>query len=268
LPKRDALYVRSSGAQDTFLYSGMMSSSQTQKAITKLVTWNIRGLNNPVKRNKIFTHLEKMKSEIVFMQETHMLNKEYLKLKRGGFTQVYHSGSGGTFRGVAILLHRNIQFVESKAITDKNGRYLIIQEKLFNLPVILANIYAHNWDNAQFFKDVFSLLPQLDTHSLILGGDFNCVLHQSLDRSSPRTNIGSKSAQCINSFLLEYGMIDPWRFKYPTQKQISFFSSVHHTYSRIDYFLMDRKLLSLLSSVEYESIVISDHIPVTGFIAG
>lgn len=49
---------------------------------------------------------------------------------------------------------------------------------------------------------------------------------------------------------------------YPSSKQFSFYSPVHRTYSRIDYFLLDRKLLSLMTQVEYDCIVISDHSPV------
>lgn len=38
--------------------------------------------------------------------------------------------------------------------------------------------------------------------------------------------------------------------------------SFHKSYSRIDYFLLDRQLLPLLTLIDYKSIVISDHCPV------
>lgn len=41
-----------------------------------------------------------------------------------------------------------------------------------------------------------------------------------------------------------------------------FFSQVHQTYSRVDYFVIDQKLLPMISQVEYVSIVISDRCPV------
>ena len=46
------------------------------------------------------------------------------------------------------------------------------------------------------------------------------------------------------------------------QKHIPFSHLAHQSYSRIDYFLLDRRILSTLNSVEYESMVISDHSPV------
>lgn len=135
-----------------------------------------------------------------------MLNKDHAKLHRGGFTQIYHSNFNSKSRGVAVIIHRNVQFVEKATVMDKNGRYVIIQGKLFNIPVVLANVYAPNWDNVPFFSDLFSLLPSLDTYNLI--SDLNRVLHPTLDRSSSMIIAESKSAQCISSFLQTYGLSD------------------------------------------------------------
>ena len=48
------------------------------------------------------------------------------------------------------------------------------------------------------------------------------------------------------------------RFFNPSTKQFSFFSHVHGTFSRIDFFLIDHKLSSVTSS-SHNPIVISDH---------
>ena len=137
-----------------------------------------------------------------------------------------------------------MQFEESKSIRDKNGRYIIIQGKLFNKPVVLANVYAPNWDDVDFFRNLFSLLPGLDSHELILGGDLNCVLDSVLDCSGSKVTTPNKSASCINTFLQAYGVVDPWRCKYPNSKQFSFFSPVHQTYSRIDCFFNRPKTIA------------------------
>lgn len=129
----------------------------TDRASTVLVSWNVRGLNQPVKRSKVFSHLNKLKAEVVYLQETNLLNKDQAKLCRGGFTQMFHSDFSHKSRGVTILLHKNVLFEVSNVIKDKNGRYVIVQGKLFNRPVVLANIYAPNWDNVDFFRNFFSL---------------------------------------------------------------------------------------------------------------
>lgn len=109
-------------------------------------------------------------------------------------------------------------FKESKVITDKEGRFVIVQGELFNVPVVLVNLYAPNWD-VKFFSDLFARLPDPNSHQLLLGGDFNCVLHPALDRSKSLSGALSKSARCVNNFLQTYGMVDTWKYKNPTSRQ-------------------------------------------------
>ena len=42
----------------------------TDRADTMLVSWNVRGLNQPAKRSRVFSQLNKLKAEIVYLQET------------------------------------------------------------------------------------------------------------------------------------------------------------------------------------------------------
>jgi hypothetical protein len=92
--------------------------------------------------------------------------------------------------------------VSSKVISDTNVRYIIVMGKLFSSQVILANLYGPNWDDAQLFSDLIATLPDLNSHHLMLGGDFNCLLNPSLDRSRRKpNNVISKSGAVINSFL-------------------------------------------------------------------
>ena len=49
----------------------------------KIVSWNVKGMNSPVKRNKVFNHLTHLNTKIAFLQETHLLPSDHLKLRRG-----------------------------------------------------------------------------------------------------------------------------------------------------------------------------------------
>lgn len=42
----------------------------------KSVSWNVRGINSPIKRNKILKHLKKLKADVCMLQETHFLESE------------------------------------------------------------------------------------------------------------------------------------------------------------------------------------------------
>uniref|UniRef100_A0AAY4A9I4 Endonuclease/exonuclease/phosphatase domain-containing protein n=1 Tax=Denticeps clupeoides TaxID=299321 RepID=A0AAY4A9I4_9TELE len=115
--------------------------------------------------------------------------------------QTYHSSFSGKARGVAILLHKTVPFVHTSVVSDPNGRFVIVTGQIHNISVALINIYAPNYDDEGFFKRLFSLIPDLSTHYLILGGDFNCWLNPHLDRSSSAVCAPSRSAKVILSFM-------------------------------------------------------------------
>lgn len=142
--------------------------------------------------------------------------------------RAFHSKFNAKCRGVAILIHREVQFVQTNTIQDKDVQFIIVQGHLFNLPVVLACVYAANWDNATFFTDFFSLLPELNSHQ-VLGGDLNCVLDPTMDRSRAVPGTLSKSPETINAFLQAYGVIDAWRYRNPVSRQYSFFSPAHNS---------------------------------------
>lgn len=108
---------------------------------------------------------------------------------------------------------------------------------------------------------LLSSLPNMDTHYLILG-DLNCVMNTQLDRSSPRVTSLSKMATTLQSFMVDYGSCDPWRSLHKDTRVYSFYSHVHHAYSRIDFFFIDEVLLPSVHVTEYSATVISDHFPV------
>lgn len=231
------------------------------------LTWNCRGINNPVKRSKVLHHLHQLNAHIIFLQETHLKVSQHSSLRCRWVGQVFHSSFQSKARGVAILLHRSVPFTCSNVIADRNGRYVIVSGRLFNTNVLLVNIYAPNWDNGDFFKSVFSTLPDMSSHMLIIGGDLNCWLDPHLDRSSTNPTALSTSARVVRTFMSDYAVSDPWRLFNPSSKVFSFFSPVHHTFTRIDYFLVDDRLLHSISSCSYNPIVISDHAPVTMVVA-
>lgn len=227
------------------------------------VSWNVKSLNHPVKRKKVFTHLKQLNIDIAFLQETHLRTIDHSRLKGGWAGQMYHSNFHSKARGTAILIDKNTPFTMTSVEADPAGRFIIVVGQLYAFPVILANVYAPNWDNPMFFSNFFSRLPNMTSHHLILGGDMNCALSPVLDRSSPKKTSLSKSAKSIRLFLKSYGVADVWRFRNPTSREYSFFSPVHKTYSRIDNFFLDKRLLPLITKCDYRAIVISDHGPLT-----
>lgn len=117
----------------------------------------------------------------------------------------------------------------------------------------------HQTAMTNFFEKLFLTIPKIDNGYLIIGGDFNLVLDVTLDRSSTNPQTLSRSAGVVKDFMCQCGLSDAWRFHFPHTRSYSFFSNVHHTYTRIDYFLLDNRLLPKVKTCSYTSIIISDH---------
>lgn len=228
----------------------------------RFVSWNVKGLNSPFKRKKIIGHLQQLNTRIAFIQETHLKLSDHLKLRFGWVGQIYHSSFNSKARGVAILVHKNVPLSVTNVISDPNGRFIIVSGKISGNGIVLVNVYGPNWDNEDFFKKLFFSLPDLNGSQLIIGGDFNCCLDPLLDRSSNKPHHLSKSSKAIHMFMEQYKVSDVWRYFNPDAKQFSFFSPVHGTFSRIDFFLVDNNLLPIVNACSYTPIVISDHAPV------
>ena len=99
--------------------------------------------------------------------------------------------------------------------------------------------------------------------NLIIRGDFNTVLDVYLDRSSTKKPPRNASSEFLNTYINNTNILDIWRMMNPSGRDYSFYSPVHNSYSRIDYFLVDAKLAPFVVDARYHSIVISDHSPLS-----
>ena len=151
----------------------MASAVNTGESRVQVTAWNAKGLNSAIKRNRVLTHLKKLKADIVFLQETHLRNQDHGRLHKGWVGQVYHSSFQFKSRGAAILIGKTTPFVCSHSLSDKQGRFVVVEGKLYNVPLVLVCTYAPNIDDAQFFSSLWSSIPNLNSHHLIMGGDFN-----------------------------------------------------------------------------------------------
>lgn len=110
---------------------------------------------------------------------------------------------------------------------------------------------------------LFELLPSLNDTFLIFGGDANLVVCPYLDHSHPGNLTTSLMCKTLSDFMSKYGSVDSWRFLNPQAKEYSFYSHVHKSFSTIDYFFINSRLIPKVTSVEYHPIISSDYTPLT-----
>ena len=147
----------------------------------KVISFNVNGMLNPIKRKKILSKMKKENAHIVYLQETHLSNIEHDKLKRMGFTQIYYSSyHTGHRRGVIILISNKVIFEKKYEYADKEGRFIFVHGVMNGTYVTLFNIYAPPGSNLTFFQKVFQIISSETQGILICGGDLNVHLQPSL----------------------------------------------------------------------------------------
>ena len=59
--------------------------------VITLVSWNVNGIKNPIKRSKVILKMRKHKAHVIFIQETHLAKEEHEKLKKFGYRNTFYS---------------------------------------------------------------------------------------------------------------------------------------------------------------------------------
>ena len=44
-----------------------------------IITWNVNGILNPIKRKKCLSYLKSQGADVAFLQEVHLIDKEAIK---------------------------------------------------------------------------------------------------------------------------------------------------------------------------------------------
>ena len=88
------------------------------------------------------------------------------------------------------------------------------------------------------------------------------ILDTYLDRSSSQRK-PSKASNLLRSFIENMNVLDVWLISDATGKEYSFNCKVHNSYTRIDFLLVDGKLMPCSYNAKYHNIIISDHSPTT-----
>lgn len=57
----------------------------------RFVSWNVKGLGNPVKRAKVLAHLKSLQPDIILLQETHAKCNVQSVLRANWLCQAYHA---------------------------------------------------------------------------------------------------------------------------------------------------------------------------------
>ena len=188
--------------------------------IFKVSTYNARGMKNRLKLKRLLNTAYKLLSEnsntIICLQETHLeLNdmKTVEMMWRHKFIM-----SPGTNRQCGCLILFDSSWDMKFKSNDDNGRLITTVLEKFDRLFILANVYAPNDHDVNFFSTVFNKLVELQisfpSAYTILVGDFNFVSTESDAVNRITTNPELQCRNFVERNLQRLNLIDSYRSKH------------------------------------------------------
>lgn len=121
------------------------------------------------------------------------------------------------------------------------------------------NVYAPNSHQIRFTHKLFCKLSKIKCGSLVICGDFNLTANPHLDLSSKPKRL----PLALQPIFHREDVYDTWRCQHAEERDYTFHSLPHNSYSRIDMILVDKVLLQAVFSSTIHDISWSDHAPVS-----
>ena len=233
-----------------------------------LISMNTRGLRSK-KRFEIFRWLKSNKCDIALLQETFCTKEFTDEFKRGWNGQVFHSCSNSSHsRGVAILLREGLQSEVISVHNCDKGRLLLLNIKVNNKEICIVNVYAPNkpCDRIEFFSKILTFINKYacTKTSVLIGGDFNCVLNNDDRISNSCSDKKDPSTAKLKSIISTLSLCDIWKIKNPSEVQFSYIDAQPSpSCSRIDLWLGSQNLRQYISKCLITSCPAPDHKAVT-----
>lgn len=112
-----------------------------------------------------------------------------------------------------------------------------------------------------FLKSILEKPREFTEGVLILGRGFNFTLDPTVDTSLGASHISLSKLKRLKKCVRLHQSVDVWRVLHPTQRDFTFYSHSHITYTGIDFFLIPHVFLPRVWGAAIGSITISEHVP-------
>lgn len=227
----------------------------------KILTLNVRGLNDKKKRQNVYYWLRRTDADIIALQENHLGRAcDEVKWSQEWDGQSYWTVAAGNSKGVALLFsNRRHQFDITNVLKGQSGRLISLSTKVDDKIIRIACIYSPNnaKKRVQFFKS------EIDNHMVeeqynIVRGDFNCTLNEN-DRCGE--NVGRKEVgrDELVTFMKRYQLHDVYSRRNLNSVQFTYFKPNSSVKSRIDFVLANEIMDMWIQEVEILPAVFADH---------
>ena len=197
-----------------------------------LISVNTQGLRN-VHRRQTFFNLIKQQKYIIFFQETHWtddLNSEILR--EWGGTIVFNNFEPNA-RGTAILFHPNFDYQNHNTTCDSQGRTIQVVIEHADHKFNLIKTYAPrtNTERKYYFTTLSNFLSA--TEENILGGDFNFICNNKLDKLGGNPNARQSATAILHTITQQYNLTDIWRDRNRDIRKFTKILTITHIFTHV-----------------------------------
>ena len=191
-----------------------------------------------------------MKADIICLQETHLIEQDLNQLKLEWNVEFFLSGNSSNSKGVAIILNNTFEYEISDKIIDSEGRFIILRLLINNLiPLQIVNIYGFNYDNPEWFKELFINVDSQNSDFVIFTGDWNTSLSEK-NTYNYQFQRNLKSRTEINNYIIKNKYIDIWREQHKEERRFTWGTKNPFKRARLDYFIISESMLSFAPKTE------------------
>ena len=222
---------------------------QRRNPSLSILTYNCNGLGDRKKLKRLLTKLTPMveRNCVIFLQETHIVNTDYLKLiwKHNFLSNCVKTNSAG----VIILYNKQYDLIYKFA--DCEGRQIVVAIQNDESKLILANAYYPN-DHKQaitfaekFYTKILEAQADYPDHITVCAGDMNVCIspNDSINRSKSQNE--SILAEVIRRNNKVTELIDAYRVKHPEN---GYTWKRGTRYSRLDYVFLSNVIRSKITA--------------------
>ena len=156
--------------------------------------------------------------------------------------KIFFAHGDNKSRGVAALLKNSFKPTVEKIISDLNGKYLLLEVASNDKILVLGNVYSPTKDEPSFFDSLFSVISGFAKSDLILGGDWNVVFDDQLDKHQGSIYSNKKAKEKLKSYINCFNLHDIFREMHPSKKAYTRFQAQPYIATRLDFFLTSNSL--------------------------
>ena len=227
----------------------------------EVITYNCNGLGDKNKLRNLLLKVNKKVQEgaIIFLQETHIVNTEYLKRiwKNKLISNCIRTNSAG----VIILFNNKYEIKVSHE--DDEGRYIVAVVEHEEQTIILSNAYFPNDHKAgivfaeKLYLKILEAQAEFPSNLTICAGDFNTCM--STEDSMRRNE--SKNEKLLAGVIQGNNKVTKLKDSYRSIHSTEGFTWKRGSiYSRLDYIFISEEYLRKLTSAETDwAFEVSDH---------